>query len=522
MNIAGFLSIPASMFPEQEILVYRGQHLTYGQVAEHVARLAGALRRLGVQPGTRVAVMQTNSARYLALLYAVARLGAVLVPLNFRAKVEEIRHMLATSEAALAFGGERYLALLVEAGAGLAHLRDVLPLEGHVAGYGTLDEALADAAPVEEDEDVADEDLGVILYTSGTTALPKGVMLTHGDFSAFVFSTVEPADGSDRGATLLSVPLHHVAGLSAVMTAFFGGRRLVVLPQFEPKAWLETVESERITHAFLVPTMLKRVLDEPSFDQHDLSSLQIVSYGAAPMPLPVIRRAIERFPRTVGFINAFGQTETTSTVTMLGPDDHRLEGTPAEVEQKMRRLASIGRPLPDVELRIVDDEGRELPRGQIGEIAIRSARTMRGYLGQEEATRATIDAEGWLRTRDLGWMDEDGYVYLAGRKSDMIIRGGENIAPDEVEAVLYLHPAVEEAAVVGVPDEEWGERVAAVVVPKPGAQVTTEELIAFCRQRLASFKKPEIVQFVSELPRNPMGKVLRRDLRVMLSGAAPR
>ncbi|MBI4506800.1 MAG: AMP-binding protein [Chloroflexi bacterium] len=519
MNIAGFLSIPASMFPEQEALVYQGRRFAYGQVAERAARLAGALRELGVRPGTRVATMETNSARYVEMLYAIARLGGVIVPLNFRAKVEEVRHMLATADVALAFGGQRYLRLLVEAGAGLVHLRDVLPLEGHVAGYSVLDDALAHAEAVEDDAEVADEDLAVILYTSGTTALPKGVMLTHGDFSAFVFGTVEPADGTDRGATLLSVPLHHVAGLSAVITAFFGGRRLVALPQFEPTLWLETAEGERITHAFLVPTMLKRVLDEPDFAQHDLSSLQILSYGAAPMPLPVIRRAIERFPKTVGFINAFGQTETTSTVAMLGPDDHRLAGTPAQVEQKLRRLASIGRPLADVELRVVDDAGCELLRGQIGEIAIRSERTMRGYLGQEDATRATIDAEGWLRTRDLGWMDADGYVFLAGRKSDVIIRGGENIAPDEVEAVLYLHPAVEDAAVVGVPDEEWGERVAAAVVPRAGAQVSAEELVEFCRQRLASFKKPEVVRFVGELPRNPMGKVLRRDLRTMLVGA---
>jgi acyl-CoA synthetase (AMP-forming)/AMP-acid ligase II len=520
MNIANLLSIPASMFPEQEMLVFEGQRQTYGELAVAVGRLAGALRDLGVQPGTRVAVMQTNSARYIQTIFAVARLGGVLVPLNFRAKQEEVRHMLATAEVAVALGGPRYLPLLQQAGEGLGHLRQVLALEGEATGAPLLDAALATAEPVEEDAEVEDEDTAVILYTSGTTALPKGVMLTHGDFGAFVFGTVEPADGSDRGATLLAVPLHHVAGLSAVFTAMFGGRRLVVLPQFEPQAWLDAVARERITHAFLVPTMLKRVLDEPSFDQYDLSSLQILSYGAAPMPLPVIRRAIERFPRTVGFINAFGQTETTSTVTMLGPEDHRLEGRPEEIERKLRRLASIGRPLPDVELRIVDEAGQEVPRGQVGEIVVRSARTMRGYLGQDEATRATIDAEGWLHTRDLGWMDEDGYVYLAGRASDMIIRGGENIAPDEVEAVLHLHPAIEEAAVIGLPDEEWGERVAAVVVPRAGASPSADEVIAFCRQRLASFKKPEVVFFVDELPRNPMGKVLRRELRARFSGDA--
>src|SRR5919202_2278280 len=230
------------------------------------------------------------------------------------------------------------------------------------------------------------------------------------------------------------------------------------------------------------------------------------------MPLGVIRRAIEAFPPTVQFFNAFGQTETASTVTVLGPEDHRLEGSPEEVERKLRRLGSIGRPLADVELRIVDEEGRELPRGEVGEIAIRTERLMRGYYGQEADTRATLQ-DGWLRTRDLGWMDEDDYVFLAGRKADLIIRGGENIAPEEVEATLGTHPAVEEAAVIGVPDEEWGERVAAVVVCRAGAEVSAEALIEYCHERLASYKKPEAVVFADALPRNALGKLLRKDLR---------
>jgi acyl-CoA synthetase (AMP-forming)/AMP-acid ligase II len=242
------------------------------------------------------------------------------------------------------------------------------------------------------------------------------------------------------------------------------------------------------------------------------------------MPPGLIRRAIETFPRRVQFINAFGQTETTSTVTMLGPEDHRLEGTPEEIERKIRRLASIGRPLEGVEVAILDPEGRPLQAGQIGEIAIRTERIMRGYYGQEEATRATIQ-QGWLRTRDLGWIDEDGYIFLAGRKSDMIIRGGENVAPDEVELALQLHPSVEEAAVIGLPDEEWGERVAAIVVLKPGCEASPDELSEFCHQRMASFKKPEVVYFVDSLPRTVLGKLIRSQLRERYNAApaeAPR
>lgn len=230
------------------------------------------------------------------------------------------------------------------------------------------------------------------------------------------------------------------------------------------------------------------------------------------MPFPVIRRAIEAFPANVGFVNAFGQTETTSTLTVLGPDDHRLSGVPEFDEIKLRRLRSIGRPLPDVEVRVVDDEGRDLPRGEVGELWVRTPRVMKGYR-TNAGIESPVRGDGWLPTRDMAWIDEEGYIFLAGRKDDMIIRGGENIAPAEVESTLFSHPAVEDVAVVGVPDIEWGQRVAAFVVRRSNSDVTAQELIEFCRQRLASFKKPDFVYFVPELPKNPLGKVLRRELR---------
>src|SRR6185295_15861263 len=241
-------------------------------------------------------------------------------------------------------------------------------------------------------------------------------------------------------------------------------------------------------------------LDAPDFARRDLSSLESLSYGGAAMPLAVVRRAIASFPPTTGFVNAFGQTETTSTLTVLGPEDHRLIGDPQTVETKLRRLTSIGGPLP---------------AGAVGEILVRTPRVMKGYAGAGRSD--VVDADGWLHTRDMGWIDEAGYVFLAGRKDDMIIRGGENIAPAEVEATLELHPDVEEAAVVGVPDVEWGQRVAAAVALRPGARAGAEELIEFCRARLASFKKPEIVRFFPALPKNPMGKILRRDIRAALA-----
>ena len=248
------------------------------------------------------------------------------------------------------------------------------------------------------------------------------------------------------------------------------------------------------------------------FGNFDLSSLKVITYGAAPMPLEVIKKGLDLFPG-VSFINAFGQTETASTITTLSPEDHFIEGTEEEREKKLKRLSSIGKPMPDVEMTIFDEEGNALPQGEIGEIVARGPRVMTGYWKDEEKTEKTIDKDGWVHTGDIGYMDEEGYFFLAGRSTDMIIRAGENISPEEVEAVLHSYPKIEEAAVIGVPDEEWGEEPRAVVVLKKGETATAEEIMEHCRVKMASFKKPRSVVFIDELPRNPMGKILKRVLR---------
>jgi acyl-CoA synthetase (AMP-forming)/AMP-acid ligase II len=510
MNAVSFLSIPASIVPEQEAIVGGEQRSTYADTQSRVRRLAGALARLGVGHGTRVAALDTNSHRYVEAYYATAMLGGVFIPLNYRAKRPELEHMLGKGDARVLLVGARYLELVEALRPSLTGLQTIACFDGAAGGHRGYEDLIAGVPEHEDEAEVEDDDLTILMYTSGTTALPKGVMLTHQDFTAYVTANVELADGTPRGAALLCVPLYHIAGVTNMMTTLWTGRRLVLMSQFEPRGWLDLVEQERITHAFVVPTMLKQLLDQPDLERRDLSSLQILSYGGAAMPLPVIRRAIERFPRSVGFVNAFGQTETTSTLTLLGPEDHRLDGTPAEVELRTRRLTSIGRPLPDVEVQIVDEDGQPLAARQVGEICVRTPRVMKGYAG---STESPLVRDGWLPTRDMGWIDEDGYLYIAGRKDDMIIRGGENIAPAEVESVLQSHPDVDEAAVVGVPDVEWGQRVAAFVVLRPHAAVSVEALAKFCRERLASFKKPEQIHFLAELPKNPMGKILRRELR---------
>jgi len=512
MNTVSFLSIPAGIVPDQVAIVGDGRRFTYEQLWERVRRAASLLTGLGVGPGTRVAALATNSHRYVEAYYATAMLGGVFIPVNYRAKPPELEHMLRFGEARVLLVGERYLDAVERLRPTLPELKVLIGLEGTGGVDCDYEAGLAAAAPREDEVDVEDDATTILMYTSGTTSLPKAVMLTYGDFTAYVTANVELADGTPRGAALLSAPLYHIAGATNMMTTIWTGRRLVLMPQFEPKGWLDLVEGESVTHAFVVPTMLKQILDHEDLPSRNLGSLEVLSYGGAPMPFPVIRRAIETLPSTIGFVNAFGQTETTSTLTILGPEDHRLEGSEEEVERRLRRLRSLGRPLPDVEVRVVDDEGAVVPTGEVGEIQVRTPRVMKGYAGQE----SPLTPDGWLPTRDMGWLDEDGYVFMAGRKDDMIIRGGENIAPAEVEAVLMSHAGVDEAAVLGIADEEWGQRVAAVVVPRPGCRLDAGDLTQHCRDRLASFKKPDLIRIVDELPKNPMGKVLRRELKVML------
>jgi len=513
MNTANFLSIPGMMFPDQELIVFEGTRLTYAGALERVRQLATSLQKLGEKPGDRVAALQTNSNQFIESYYATATLGATFVPLNYRAKQPEIEYMVTAADVKVLFVGSRYVDQIKQLQPKFTSVKHYVAMESPTPGMLDFEKLVADGSPDIEDAEVDESDVSILMYTSGTTSLPKGVMLTYGDFTNYVVGTVEMADGSDRGTSLLCAPLYHIAGTANIMTAIWAGRKIVVLKQFEPKEWLEAVHKEKITHAFVVPTMLKQLIDHPEFSKYDMSSLQNLSYGGAPMPFPVIRKAIEVFPKGTGFVNAFGQTETTSTLTVLGPNDHRLDGPPAEVERNLKRLTSVGLPLPDVEVQVLDDDNKPLPANEIGEVVIRTPRVMKGYAGQESATAALLDADGWLHTRDMGYLDEDGYVYLVGRKDDIIIRGGENIAPAEIEAVLHAHPSVDEAAVIGIPDVDWGQKIAAFVALRPGKTASNDELADFCRQRLASFKKPEIIRFVDALPKNPLGKILKKELK---------
>jgi len=380
------------------------------------------------------------------------------------------------------------------------------------------DELIASGSP--EDKifaEVKDEDTALLMFTAGTTGFPKGVPQDHNAYSSYVLTNVDPPDiAAPVETNVLCMPLYHVAGMQALMAGIYGGRTIALMRQFDEKDWFETVQREKATRVMVVPTMLKRIVEYPDFDKYDLSSIRVITYGAAACPYEVLRQTIERFPGRA-LINAFGGTETSSTIAALRAEDQVITGkeTEQEREKKLRRLStSIGLPMEDVEIEVRDEAGQALPAGKIGEIVARSPRIMKGYWRDEEKTRDAFTEDGWYRTGDMGYIDEEGYIYLSGRSDDVIVRGGENIGPDEVESTLYSHPKVDEAAVIGVKDIEWGQQVRAIIRLKPGETATEQEIIDFCRPRLAGFKRPSSVIFVDEeLPKTSTGKVLRRALR---------
>ncbi len=511
MNTTEFLSISSLIVPDREALIFEDKRITYIDLQSRVNRLANSLAELGVGPGDRIAILQVNCNQYIESYFATAKLDAVYVPMNFRARADELAYMINDAGPKIVLVGGRYVDLVKECSKQIDCVENYVALDGPVDGWQHYEVLVENGEDEERYPEGDDDDLTLIMFTAGTTGSPKGVMLSHDSFSSYILSNVTPADPDADDRNILTVPLYHIAGVQAVMAAIYGGRTMIIQRQFEAGEWMRLVETERANRAMMVPTMLKMLMDSPEFHEHDLSSLEVITYGAAQMPLEVIKRAIAEFPGT-HFINAFGQTETAATITMLPPDAHVLDGTDEENEIKLKRLSSIGRPLDDVEVQIFDEDGAPVTFGEVGEIAARGSRLMKGYWHQEEATAETI-RDGWLFTGDLGYQDEEGYIFLAGRAKDFIKRGGEMISPEEVEQILQSHPSIDDAAIIGVIDDDWGERVRAIVVLKAGRIGEEGEIIEFCRQRLSSFKKPESVVFIDELPRNPMGKVLKRVLR---------
>jgi acyl-CoA synthetase (AMP-forming)/AMP-acid ligase II len=518
MVITEFLDLSALLVPERMAIAFEGKHYSYAQLKERVNRLADSLNRLGLAKGDRAAILEVNCNQYVEACFAVVKVGGIFVPLNFRIREEELVYLVNKAEPKVLFVGSRYADMV-------NGVRSRLPSVEHFIVIGDKHEEMSSyeelitAGSAEEKTfaELKDEDVAVLIFTAGTTGFPKGVPQDHNAYSSYVLSNVDPPDPAAPAETnVLVMPLYHVAGMQALMAAIYGGRTIALMRQFDEKEWFQTVEREKATRVMVVPTMLKRIVEYPDLDKYDLSSVRVITYGAAACPYEVLKKTIECFPgRAV--INAFGGTETSSTIAALRAEDQVITGkeSEAEREKKLKRLAtSIGLPLEDVEIQVRDEKGKELPDGQIGEIVVRGPRIMKAYWKDEEKTQKAFTADGWYRTGDLGYKDEEGYIYLTGRGDDVIVRGGENIGPDEVESVLSTHPKIEEAAVIGVKDVEWGQQVMAVVRLKKGETATEAEITDFCRPRLAGFKRPTSVVFVTqELPKTSTGKILRRELR---------
>jgi acyl-CoA synthetase (AMP-forming)/AMP-acid ligase II len=484
---------------------------------DRASRLASVLSGMGVGPGDRVALMDVNTPAHAEAYFASAMLDAIYVPVNFRSRASEANHMIEKTSPTVVMAGGRYMDLIesCECLEDQGVSRISLDPGATADGWTGYEEAIQSAEPYMGYPTGDDDDTTMIMFTSGSTSLPKGVTLSHGSFTSFVMDNVPPADPDAIECNLLTVPLYHIAGVQSMMAGVWGGRTLVLQPQFEPEGWMGLVQRESVNRAMMVPTMLKTLMDHPKFSEFDLSSLDVITYGAAAMPESVILEAIERFP-DVQFINAFGQTETAATITMLPPEDHDLTGTPEEIEKKRKRLRSIGVPMDGVDVQIMNEAGEQVAVNVPGEIVARGKRLMKGYWGDD--ANGGVNAEGWLYTGDLGYQDEDGYIFLTGRAREIIKRGGEMISPEEVEETLERHIAVREASVIGVPDTTWGELVHAVVVVEDGASVTEGEIIEHARQALASYKKPDKVHFTDELPRNALGKVIRPRVKEKFGG----
>jgi long-chain acyl-CoA synthetase len=463
-----------------------------------VLRCAGALRRAGIGAGDRVGHMGLNSADYVVLMQACFRVGAVLAPINWRLVAVEVAFILKDAGIRLLLA-DRAFAPVVEPALADAGVERLVWSEDFAAFLdGPADAAVAPASA---------DDIVLQLYTSGTTGFPKGALLTHRSLVGTIGKgqlTGESWSGwDDADCCLIAMPLFHIGGTGWALHALHAGARSVILARPDIELIIDAVERHAITKMFAVPAVLNMILQHPKAATADLSSLTELLYGASPIPLDVLKGAMGVF-RNASFIQCYGATETSGTVVYLPPADHDVAGN--------ARMRGCGKPFPGNEVRIVGSDLTELPRREVGEIAIRSVSVMAGYHGNPAATGKAI-RNGWYLTGDAGWMDEDGYLYIHDRVKDMIVSGAENIYPAEVENALFAHPAVKDAAVIGVPDAKWGEAVKAVVVLKPGETVAADALIAHCRARIAGFKCPKSVDFVDELPRNPSGKVLKKELR---------
>ncbi|MDL9938071.1 class I adenylate-forming enzyme family protein [Gordonia sp. ABSL1-1] len=497
MNIGLLLEMAAGGFGDRVVIGSRSGGITAAGLDAKSKSGAEVIRAAGADAVVYLAV---NGPAFPVAMFAAARAGVPLVPVNYRLGREQLDSLLGNHPQALGIADPEHAHILERAG-----LQVVTTEEW-------LDRVDATQAPAEDPAPADPSVPAVIIYTSGTTAAPKGVLLRNENLTSYVFGSVEFANAADDDAALVSVPPYHIAAVANVISNLYAGRRTLVLEQFTPEQWLQTVRDEHVTNALVVPTMLSRIVESDA--DKDIPSLRNLAYGGAPMPSKVIERALQLWPQ-VGFVNAYGLTETSSTITVLGPDDHR-EALAGGDDRVRARLGSVGRALPGVEIEIRDSSGAVLGAGEVGRICVAGEQVSAEYAG----VGRVVDERGFFDTRDQGYLDEDGFLFVGGRADDTIIRGAENIAPAEIEDVILRHPDAVDVAVVGVPDDEWGQRIEAVVVLRPGAIPDPDGLRAYVRDALRSSKTPDRIIYWDEVPRTETGKLVRRNVVARLAATA--
>ncbi len=507
MYLTQSLHRAAQQHADRIALRFGERQRSFGELADRVARLAGALQRLGLQDGDRVAMLSLNSDRYLEYQMAVPWGGGVLNPCNTRWSAAEILYSLDDSGSSILLVDEAFRPMVEQFRGDARTLREVVYCgDGEApAGMHGYEALIAASAPV-PDAVRRGEDLAGIFYTGGTTGFPKGVMLSHNNMCSSGLALRAEGLAQPGGVFLHAAPMFHLADMGLAMPHWIEGNTHAIVPAFSPELVLDTIARCQVTHALFVPTMIQMLVDHPAMQQpRDLRSLTSIAYGASPISEAVLERAMAALPG-VGFTQAYGMTELAPLATINPAWYHTAEG------RKLGKLRAAGRASFCIELRIVDGDGTEVPRGTVGEVVVRGPNVMQGYWNKPEQTAAAV-RNGWMHTGDGAWMDDDGFIFIADRLKDMIISGGENVYSGEVENALAQHAGVAACAVIGVPSEQWGESVHAVVVRKPGQDVSAEALIVHCKALIAGYKCPRSVDFFDALPLSGAGKVLKTKLR---------
>jgi len=482
-------------------LIFEGRETTYRELDERASRVANGLIGAGVGPAGRIAVLAKNSDSFFELYYGATKAGAVLVPVNFRLAPPEVAFVVNDAEAEVLLVGRDFYDLVAGIAGELAGVKRIIALDGGHDDWSDYAAWRDQQSPDDPRREQDPTDTAIQVYSSGTTGHPKGVEIAHQNFLHMLPKVLEDWGTWDvDDVSMVAMPLFHVAGCQWGFVAFYVGGTNVLMADVDPPAILKAIERHRITQTLFVPAVILFLLQTPGCAETDFSTVKQVVYGASPIPFPVLQQAVKTFG--CGFAQVYGLTETTGAVTYLPPEDH-------DGSEKMK---SCGKPMRTAHIRVVDAAGNDCPTGTVGEIVVAGGQIMKGYWHLPEATAQAVRGD-WFHTGDAGYFDAEGYLYIYDRVKDMIVSGGENVYPAEVESALAAHPKLADVAVIGVPDDRWGEAVKAVVVLKPDQEAGAEELIAFAHERIAGYKCPKSVDFVAELPRNPSGKILKRELR---------